>query len=305
MSDAVREAAGSGAVTPASWSILATVPDEAAARRLEAALERLGPAGLGVFELEDGSGVWEVGAHLDAAPDPAAVALLEAALGVRLVVSEVPPTDWVAHVRRELSPVEAGRFWLHGSHDAHLAADARARGLVPLLVDAAMAFGTGHHGTTLGCLRALDRLVAGRARAPVLDLGCGTAVLAMAAARVLEGPVVASDMDPVAVETARANLAANGLAGRVACVEADGVDHAAIRAAAPYGLILANILLGPLLALAPGVAALLAPGGRVVLSGLLVEQADAVERAYAARGLAPLGREDLGEWTTLVLGAPG
>ena len=284
----------------ASWTALTTLPNGGAAERLGAALERVepGPGGVGVFEMEDGSGLWEVGAYFEERPPAAALMLLEAAFGVRFAVSELPETDWVAHVRRELRPVEAGRFVVHGAHDA----DRVPEGKVGLLIEASMAFGTGHHGTTLGCLRAIDRLAGEGARGPVLDLGCGTAVLAMAAAHALGGPVIASDLDPVAVEVARANVAANGLGARVECLEADGAAHPRIAALAPYGLVLANILLGPLVALAPDVARATRPGGRVVLSGILAEQADEAAARYAEVGLVERGREVLGDWATLTLG---
>ena len=279
---------------------LTTVASEEAAQRLGAALERLDPPpeGVGVFEMEDGSGLWEVGGYFGDAPDAPSLALLEAAFGARIVVSDLPETDWVAHVRRELSPVVAGRFVVHGAHDA----DRLPEGRVPLLIEASMAFGTGHHGTTAGCLRALDRLLDEGASGPVLDLGCGTAVLAMAAARTVGGTVIASDIDPVAVEVARANVAANGLDGAVECLEAAGADHPRIASAAPYGVVMANILMAPLISLAPDVARLLAPDGLAILSGLLNEQADEVAARYREAGLAERRREVLGDWTTLTLG---
>jgi ribosomal protein L11 methyltransferase len=284
-----------------SYTALTTLPGEAPAQALAEALEELAPLGVGVFEIEDGSGRWEVGGYFDAPPDPVELALLAAAHGAAdFAVSELPEIDWVAKVRRELAPVEAGRFFLYGSHDA----DRLPQGRVGLLIEAAMAFGTGHHGTTLGCLRALDRL-ADSAPVPraVADIGCGTAVLAMAAARVWPGArVVASDIDAVAVEVAEANLAVNGLEGRVDCVVAPGFEDPAL--AGPFDLILANILMGPLIDLAPALAAHLTPGGRAVLSGLLTEQAKKVTAAYVAAGLAPEAREDLGEWSTLVLRRP-
>ena len=290
--------AGGGALT--TWTALATLAGEEAAARLGAALERMEPppGGIGVFEMEDGSGLWEVGGYFEAEPPGPALLVLEAAFGVRFAVSKVPPTDWVAHVRRELSPVEAGRFVVHGGHDA----DRLPPGRVALLIEASMAFGTGHHGTTAGCLEALDRLLDEGIRGPVLDLGCGTAVLAMAAARTVGGPVVASDLDPVAVEVARANVAANGLGGAVECVEADGTDHPRIAGAGPYGLVFANILLGPLLGLAPDIARLVARDGRVVLSGLLRDQADEAVARYAAQGLDERRRDARGDWATLTLG---
>ena len=227
-----------------TYSALTTLPSEAAAAALAEALEDLEPepGGVGTFEIEDGSGRWEVGAYFETPPDGIALALLAAAHGAApFAVSELPETDWVAKVRRELSPVEAGRFFVHGSHDA----DRVPADKVGLLIEAAMAFGTGHHGTTQGCLRALDRLeVAGVRCARIADIGCGTAVLAMAAAHLWPdaAPVLASDIDAVAVEVAVANLAVNGMAGRVRCVEAAGFDHPELIAAAPYDLIVANIL---------------------------------------------------------------
>ena len=286
----------------ATWTALTTLPGQEDAEALGAAMERMTPAptGLGVFEMEDGSGLWEVGGYFDAAPDETALALLAAAFGARpFAVSELPETDWVAQVRRELAPVRAGRFFLHGAHDA----DKVPEGVEPLLVEAATAFGTGHHGTTLGCLRAFDRLAAdGAAPGPVADLGCGTAVLAMAAARVWPGQtVVASDIDPVAVEVAGANVAANRLSGRVQVLEAAGLDHPALAAAAPFRLVFANIVKGPLMELAPAVGAAVAPGGWAILSGLLPSQVDDVTAAYAAAGFAVHASEEIRDWATLCL----
>jgi len=280
---------------------MTTAPGQAPAEALAAALEELEPApyAVGVTEIEDGSGLWEIGAHFEDLPDGVALDLLAAAHGARpFAVSEVPDIDWVAHVRRELSPVVAGRFFVHGSHDA----DKVPEGAEPLLIEAAMAFGTGHHGTTLGCLRALERMVArGETRRRVADIGAGTAVLAMAAARVWPGEVLASDIDPVAVEVAQANAAANGLAGRILCLEAAGFDHPDIAARAPFDLVFANILKGPLIALAPDMAARVAPGGVVILSGILVEQGADVAAVYARSGFNLQEREDIGDWTTLVM----
>jgi ribosomal protein L11 methyltransferase len=204
----------------------------------------------------------------------------------------------VAHVRRELSPVEAGRFFVYGSHDA----DKVPAGCEPLLIEAAMAFGTGHHGTTLGCLKALDRLAEGGFTGRrVVDVGCGTAVLAMAAARIWEEEVLASDIDEVAVEVAEANVTANGLTGRVRCLEAAGFDHPDLAAAAPFDLVFANILKGPLVALAPDMAGALQPAGYAILSGILNEQADDVIAVYAQNGINLTHREEIGDWTTLTL----
>ena len=286
--------------TPATWTALTTLTGRDAAEALGEAMEALDPApgGVGVFELEDGSGLWEVGGYFEEAPDIAGLALLAVAYGARpFAVSELPPTDWVAHVRRELHPVEAGRFWVYGSHDA----DSVPADRIALLIEAAMAFGTGHHGTTKGCLLAFEDLLDDGVRpGPVADVGAGTAVLAMAAASVWgEAPIVASDIDPVAVDVARANVEVNDLADRVACVEAAGFGH--VDLAGPFDLVFANILMGPLVELGPDMAAHVAPGGHAILSGILNPQADDVVAAYEAQGFALAKRRELGDWTTLTL----
>jgi ribosomal protein L11 methyltransferase len=285
-----------------TYSALTTLPGEDSAQALAAAMERMDPepTGVGVFEIEDGSGLWEVGAYFLEPPDEVMLEVLATAFGARpFALSELPDIDWVAKVRRELAPVDAGRFFVYGSHDA----DKVPSGRVPLQIEATVAFGTGHHGTTLGCLLAFDRLLTeGWRPAKVADIGCGTAVLAMAAAATLpDALVIASDIDRVAVDVAEANVAINGLQGRVECLEAAGLDHRRIVAAAPFDLIFANILKGPLIELAPAISTHLATGGRAILSGLLVVQADSVIAAYQAAGLCLENRDDIGEWSTLVL----
>jgi ribosomal protein L11 methyltransferase len=285
-----------------TYSALTTLPGEEAAQALASAMERMTPepTGVGVFEIEDGSGLWEVGGYFLEPPDGVMLEVLATAFGARpFALSELPEVDWVAHVRRELSPVDAGRFFVFGSHDA----DKVPQGRVPLQIEATVAFGTGHHGTTLGCLLAFDRLLTeGWRPAKVADIGCGTAVLAMAAAATLpEALVIASDIDRVAVDVAKANVAINGLEGRIECLEAAGLDHKRLHAAAPFDLIFANILKGPLIQLAPAIADHLATDGRAILSGLLVVQAEAVTEAYVSAGLRLESRNDIGEWSTLVL----
>lgn len=165
-----------------------------------------------------------------------------------------------------------------------------------------MAFGTGHHGTTLGCLCALDRLVTeGFVGKSVVDVGCGTAVLAMGAARVWPNQVLASDIDPVAVEVAVVNVRANSLEGRVTCLEATGFDHPVLADAAPFDLVFANILKAPLIELSPTMSAALAPGGYAILSGILNRQADEVIEVYRQNGNSLVHRDEIGEWTTLTL----
>ena len=284
-----------------TYTALTTLPDEARAQALGEAQEDLEPApvGVGVFDMEDGSGLWEVGAYFTETPDDIALTLMAAAFGAaEFAVSELPEIDWVAHVKRELKPVEAGRFFVYGSHDA----DKLPAGRIGLLIEAAMAFGTGHHGTTLGCLRALDRLAErGFHGRNVIDVGCGTAVLAMGAAALWPETVLATDIDAVAVDVARANVAANGLTGRVDCLEAMGFEHPDIRARAPYDLVFANILKGPLILIAPDMARHTASGSLAILSGLLNTQAGDVMAAYSAAGFAEVEREEIGDWTTLVL----
>jgi len=285
-----------------TYSALTTLEGEEAAVALANAIERMEPepTGVGVFEIEDDSGLWEVGAYFLEKPDMVMLEVIALAFGAKpFALSELPEIDWVAKVRRELSPVEAGRFFVYGSHDA----DKVPAGRVALQIEATVAFGTGHHGTTLGCLRAFDRLFdAGVRPAKVADIGCGTAVLAMAAAAVLpDATVIASDIDEVAVEVAVANVGINGLAGRVECLEAAGFGHARLAEAGPFDLVFANILKRTLIELAPDMAAHVAKGGLAILSGLLVVQAEAVTAAYVAAGFTPEGREDIGEWSTLVL----
>ncbi len=288
-----------------TFTALTTLNGKKAAESLGEAMERLEPepTGVGVFEVEDGSGLWEVGGYFTETPDEAALALLATAFEAKpFVVSELPETDWVAHVRRELAPVEAGRFFVYGSHDA----DKLPEGSIPLLIEAAMAFGTGHHGTTLGCLKALDFLLdQGFSASRVADIGCGTAVLAMAAARVWDGDIIASDIDEVAVDVAEANLRANGMAGQVHCVEAAGFDHPELKSHAPYDLIFANILKGPLVALAPEIGANLRADGKAILSGILNEQADDVISVYLQNAFNLVRGDEIGEWTTLILSKQG
>lgn len=284
-----------------TYTALTTLMGEGPAQKLGEALEAMEPAptGVGVFEVEDGSGHWEVGGYFLDAPDDISLALLAAAYGAKpFVVSEVPDQDWVAHVRRELPPVEAGRFFVYGSHDADKVPSDR----ISLLIEAAMAFGTGHHGTTLGCLLAFEDYIAeGNVSQNCADIGCGTAVLAMAAAAMWGNDVIASDIDEVAVEVAEANLKANDMVGKVTCIEAAGFDNDALKAAAPFDLVFANILKPPLLALASDMAANVAPGGTIILSGLLVDQSEEVVAAYEAQGFKLSQRRDIGEWTALRL----
>ena len=207
--------------------------------------------------------------------------------------------DWVAESLAGLAPVRVGRFVVHGTHDRHKVAPHR----IGIEIEAALAFGTGHHGSTRGCLAAIERAARARPRR-ILDLGTGTGVLAIAAARALRRPVVACDLDSVAVATARANARGSRAGALVCVVRADGVKHPAIRAGAPYDLVLANILLTPLQLLARPLRALIAPGATVVLSGLLPTQANAALASFRAHGFMLRRRERIENWVTLTLTRP-
>mgnify|MGYP002700185059 FL=1 len=284
-----------------TFTALTTLAGKDAANELGLALENLddAPYGVGVFEIEDGSGLYEVGGYFVDAPDEISLLILTTAYGAKpFVVSEVPDKDWVAEVRRELAPVAAGRFFVYGAHDADQVPD----DCMPLLIEAAMAFGTGHHGTTKGCLTALDTLAKqGFVGKNVVDVGCGTAVLAMGAALLWPGKVLASDIDEIATETSKANAVANDLGDRIDVVTCAGFDHPDLLAKAPFDLILANILKGPLVALAPDMAKNCAHGGYVILSGILNPQAADVIEAYEDESFTLIDHTKLGEWSTLTL----
>ncbi|MEO1562906.1 MAG: 50S ribosomal protein L11 methyltransferase [Pseudomonadota bacterium] len=284
-----------------SWSAFTTLPGKAPAEALGAALEAVTPEpiGIGVFEIEDGSGLWEVGSYFTEAPDSVQLDLLAAVHGAKpFTVSEVPDKDWVAEVKRELAPIQAGRFFLYGSHDA----DRVPKDCVPLLIEAAMAFGTGHHGTTKGCLLEFDKLLTdGHAKGPVLDLGCGTAVLAMAAAKVMKGPILASDIDEVATDTARANLIVNGLDQGVDVVTAAGLNHPKLREKTPYGLIFANILKGPLIELAPEIAIVMGDSGHLILSGILSDQRDETVNSYRNQRFNVINETQIDDWLAITM----
>ena len=284
-----------------TYSAITKVQDRERAEGLGVALEKLNPPpmGVGVFELEDGSGAWEVGAYFHDKPDEISILLLENAFGTDgFAISEIPETDWVAKVKRELSPVEAGRFFVFGKHDLKKL----PKDKVGLLIEASMAFGTGHHGTTKGCLLALNNLIAkGNKIDDVIDIGCGTAVLAMAVAKVSSSRVIASDVDQVAVEVALANLKANKLENRIVCFRAAGYEHTEIKSNAPFDLIFANILKSPLIDLAPSIRKYIKSNGHAIISGILDVQAIEIMEVYRQNKLEVLDRIDIDEWVTLTL----
>jgi ribosomal protein L11 methyltransferase len=215
--------------------------------------------------------------------------------GRAITVVPLPDQDWIRLSQEGLPPVRAGRFFVYGAHDAGLV----PHGVTPMKIEAGMAFGTGHHETTALCLGVLSDLARGRAFANVLDLGCGTGLLAIGAAKLWKRPVLASDIDPVAVEVTKENARANGMAPLVHALMADGLAHPALAAAAPYDLIIANILAGPLTRLAPQIAGALAPGGLLVLSGLLHNQENMLLSFYHRLRLKSRHRD--GPWSALLL----
>jgi ribosomal protein L11 methyltransferase len=208
-----------------------------------------------------------------------------------------PEIDWVAKSLEGLHPVTAGGFHVYGSHDE----TPRPAGAIPIRIDAAQAFGTGHHETTTGCLEAIGRALRTRRYHRPIDIGTGTGVLAIAIAKRGHLKVLATDIDPVAVKTAIDNARDNGVGALVPVIEASGLAHPAIARQGPFDLIVANILAGPLLALAPAMGRAARRGATIILSGLLVHQAPRIAAAYAAAGMPLVRRIERKNWATLVL----
>ncbi|MGE3145097.1 MAG: 50S ribosomal protein L11 methyltransferase [Pseudorhodoplanes sp.] len=284
----------------AFWARLAC--DAAGAPALaERLAELLDPDTVAVSTYEQAAG-WQIEIAFATPPDPDAFRswireFAGADLARTLTFGHVAARDWVAASLQGLAPVEAGRFVVHGAHD-------RTRippQAIGIEIEAALAFGTGHHGTTRGCLLAFDRLLKRTRPRRILDIGTGSGVLAIAAARALRKRVTASDIDPLAVRAARGNARLNRAGSWVQVRHAAGLIDARLRAHAPYDLIFANILLAPLRRLSAPIAALLAPGGTVILSGLLEADAPAALEAYRAQGLALVQRIGLQGWVTLSL----
>ena len=276
------------------------VCDEATAKRLADSLsEHLDLAETAVAAFEGIDGRWNVEIHFEQAPDEAAIRRLIGDAGgpADVMFETIAARDWVAASLAGLKPVAAGRFTVHGAHDrVHVTANR-----IGIEIEAALAFGTGHHGTTRGCLLALDGIVKRAFPRRVLDIGTGTGVLAIAAAKALRVPVLASDIDPEAVRIARENARLNGIAPFLEYLHAAGLGAPRFRTRAPFDLVFANILLPPLKRLAGPMRPLLAPGAHVVLSGLLAAQEQAALAAYRPHGLTLVRRIPLGEWVTLVL----
>jgi ribosomal protein L11 methyltransferase len=293
------------AASATGWEIVFELPaGEMVAAFEEALADEM--AAVASFEIE-GSPRWRVTAYSETEPDAAAVRARIAAAAHDAGIAPPPvrvarlgDVDWVAEVEKSLKPIPVGPYWIHGSH----VKDAPPAGSIPIRIDAGLAFGTGNHETTRGCLVALERLWPGKEgpRNP-LDVGTGSGLLAIAAALRYGVSVVASDIDPVAVRVARENAEINGVASLVRALACDGLDDPAIESGGPYDLVFANIVVNPLIALAPDIERALVPGpeGRVILSGILAPQRDSVAEAYEAVGLRVVDDVPLQEWVTLVL----
>ncbi|MDX8438737.1 50S ribosomal protein L11 methyltransferase [Mesorhizobium australafricanum] len=256
---------------------------------------------LAVLELDEDNDIHEVSLYADGDVDPveARVKSILADLGLRKSVERetIPDIDWVSRSLEGLKPVRAGRFLVHGSHDRAK----RHSGDLAIEIEAGLAFGTGHHGTTAGCLEMLEQVVRRERPRNALDLGTGSAVLAIALAKLAHVPVLATDIDPVAVRVAAANARLNHVKALVETVTAPGFHHPIFARRAPFDLIVANILARPLMRLAPEMARYIRLGGSLVLSGILDRQRDAVISAYVGqsfRHVRTLHREG---WVTIHL----
>ena len=247
------------------------------------------------------TGEWIFEAACDSPPDLAAFAeLARQTLGgaVEFSVERIDPEiNWVAKSLEGLPPVIAGGFYVYGSHET----GPIPGGLTPMKIDAAQAFGTGHHETTTGCLEAIDKLLKRKKPRYMLDVGTGTGVLAIALAKRTRRPVIASDIDPISVVATAENAAENGVGKLIIAVEAAGLNHPTITQNGPYDLIVANILAGPLMALAPAVGKAAQKGATIILSGILQHQARGVINAYARQGMTLTQKLQRKDWTTLML----
>ncbi|WP_041794466.1 50S ribosomal protein L11 methyltransferase [Pararhodospirillum photometricum] len=287
---------------PSFWQVEVTLP-RSALPALEAALEPVSVA-VSWVEADEARDLWTLQALCAERPDNAvllpAVALAAATAGIEEpepVIVRIEARDWLAQSAIAFPPLRVGRVYIHGSHHE----EAPPVGSWPLRLDAATAFGSGDHESTKGCLQAFNALARRGRKRNVLDVGCGSGILGLAAARGWAVPVLGVDIDPESVRVARYNTRRNGLRAFLRVEPGVGVGGRLVQARAPYDLIFANILARPLCALAAPLARLLEPGGHVVLAGLLTRQAAQVLSAYRRQGLHLEQRLVLGAWTTLVL----
>lgn len=289
------------AEAPDSWKF--TLPcTRAEAEAIDAGAIEIDAVLMTTETVEDDVEHWRLDAYMQDAPDAAMIdalrALVPSAAGIAPVIEPLTAQDWVAMSQEGLEPIVEGRFVVHTS--AHPAAP--PPGGRAFLIDAGQAFGTGHHATTSGCLAMLDAL-ADRAFANIIDIGTGTGLLAFAAAHLWPSAhIMATDIDPMAIAVTRENAAANDVAG-VALVVADGALDEAITARAPYDLLIANILAGPLVSMAPEIAAIADAGATIILAGLLDTQRPQVMEAFEACGCTLVQVDRRGDWTILRLRA--
>jgi ribosomal protein L11 methyltransferase len=291
------------ALTPTTHRASFAIGDEQTARRVVDLLTEIffeGEAAIAAFERPGGR--WGIAAHFAEAPNEASIReLVGRAAGhdvaQAVTFDTVEARDWVKATLEELVPVRAGRFIVHGHHD---------RAKVPpnklgIEIEAALAFGTGHHGTTRGCLLLLDHVLKAHCPQRVLDLGTGTGVLAIAAAKALRVKVLATDIDPLSVRVARENASLNGVGDFVRSIRATGLSAPPFAKSAPFDLVLANILANPLRQMATPMARHLAPSALVILSGLLPDQASGVIAAYRSRGLVLMRNLRIEGWSSLLM----
>jgi len=265
-------------------------------RTLEAIFEEDGYP-VAFVELDEAADRHEISIYADAQDETAESRISEAAPHLTIGKEDLPEIDWVTASLQGLKPVRAGRFLVHGSHDR----DRRQINDLSIEIEAGLAFGTGHHGTTAGCLTMIGDVVRREHPRWMLDLGTGSAVLAIALAKLTRKPVIATDIDPVAVRVARDNAQLNGVGALVTCETAIGFEHREIAARGPYDLMVANILARPLMRLAPAMRHHLLPGGSVILSGILARQRNAVIAAYVAQGFRHVRTLPQAGWVTLHL----
>ncbi len=250
-----------------------------------------------ITEIDEDRQIFEVSVYIEDGLDAVAARIDALAGAGKFESEELPDIDWVTHSLEGLKPVRAGRFFVFGSHDR----DKIEAGDIAIEIDAGQAFGTGHHGTTSGCLEMIEEVVEHEHPTNALDLGTGSAVLAIAIAKLSPIPVLATDIDPIAVTVAAENTVINGVSEHIVTATAEGFEHPIFRSYTPFDLIVANILANPLMELAPSLKAHLAQGGSIILSGILDSQHDAVLAAYQAQGLThqkTLHREG---WVTIHL----
>lgn len=251
-------------------------------------------------EVDEKRDIWEASVYMMAdeeemVRDRVADALAEPFPGLTISREVIPDVDWIAKSLEGLKPVRAGRFIVHGSHDR----DKVRENDIAIEIDAGQAFGTGHHGTTAGCLEVIDKVLRARPVKNALDLGTGSGVLAIAVRKVRKIPVLATDIDPVAVRVARENVRRNGIASGIRVETAPGFHSPAFREDGPFDLIIANILARPLMKMAPELGHHLAPGGSVILSGILAAQRWKVIAAYKGAGMRHLSTIWRNGWVTM------